>query len=89
MIETTLPATLHEVRGNHQVAIDRTVDISKYVQQAVHCLREAMKEEHGSHLRGGFLRQGDDFLDVIIRLAKCAKSELRTAYYTPEYPESR
>lgn len=81
-----LPETLHETRGGHQVAIDRTKDIHKYVDKAINCLEQAMNNEHGSILRGGYLKQGDDYLDAIIRYANSAKEELRQSY-APEYEE--
>lgn len=76
-----LPEQVHgHSGGGHQVAIDRTHDIHKYVDQAIECLTRAADEGLGCHLRGGNLRQGDDYLDVIIRFAQCAKAELRTTY---------
>lgn len=78
-----LPNQLHEVKGNHQVAIDRTKDILKYVDKAILFLEQAMNKTDGSYLRAGNLRQGDDYLDAIIRFAKCAKQELRIAYGIP------
>ena len=76
-----LPAELHgHSGGNHKVAIDRTRDIHEYVDKAVGCLEMAANENGGAHIRGGNLRQGDDYLDAIIRFAQCAKNELRIAH---------
>ncbi len=76
-----LPNQVHgHSGGNHKVAIDRTRDIHKCVDQAIECLERAADEGLGSHLRGGNLRQADDYLDAIIRFANCAKNELRIAH---------
>lgn len=76
----SFPNQIHEVSGNHRVAIDRTKDIQKYVDEAVAYLTRAYDENCGPFARAGLVRQGDDYLDTIIRFAKCAKNELRKAY---------
>lgn len=77
----TLPAQVHgHCGGNHETALARAGDIAKYVEQAVARLKSAADESLGSHVRGGFLREGDATLDTIIRFAMCAKRELRTAH---------
>lgn len=74
-----LPKTVHEAKGGLQVAIDRTADIAQYVERAVECLTK-VKDEKGEYVRAGYLQQGDETLDTIIRFAKCAKDLLREAY---------
>jgi hypothetical protein len=76
-----LPIQVHgHAGGNHGIAIARTNDIHDYVKQAVQCLTNAADENVGSHIRGGNLREADEFLDTIIRYAQCAKNELRIAH---------
>jgi 3-oxoacyl-ACP reductase-like protein len=75
-----LPATIHEVDGNHRVAIDRAADISKYVTEAVNLLTAAYKQDIGAHHRAGLLREGDETLQTVIRFANCAREYLRSAY---------
>lgn len=83
-MDNPMPKELHKIRGGHQVAIDRTADINNHVNKAVYCLTNALNEEEGSHIRGGNLRQGYDYLETIIRFAKHAQHELRNAYVPPE-----
>jgi hypothetical protein len=83
-----LPNQIHgHSGGNHKVAIDRTADIRKYVEQAVAQLEQARDESFGSFLRGGYLRQADETLNTIIRYAHCAKDELRNQY-CPTYEQA-
>lgn len=69
--------------GSFTVATDRVQDIHKYVDQALACLKIATADDLGPHVRGGALRQADDYLDTVIRFAKCAKETLREADYSP------
>lgn len=77
---SAFPNQIHELSGNHRVAIDRTTDIQKYVDEAVAYLTRAYEKDCAPFARAGMIRQGDDYLDTIIRFAKCAKDELRKAY---------
>lgn len=75
-----LPLTIHEVDGNHRVALDRATDISKYQKQAVKHLYESYHGDLPPRIRAAMVHEADDMLDTIIRFAQCAKEELRTAY---------
>lgn len=74
------PNQIHELSGNHKVAIDRTQDIHRYVDEALAHLSKAYEADCAPFARAGLVKQGDDYLDTVIRFAKCAKDELRRAY---------
>lgn len=75
-----LPEQIHEAKGNASIAIDRTADIRGLADRAVEYLRQSQGDRHGPHLRAGYLKEGDEMLDAIIRYANTAKVELRIAY---------
>lgn len=79
MAKKQFPEQVHRTGGNHLAAIDRTLDIAGYVAKAADLLRKAADDDNGSFERAGFLKQGYDYLDVIIRYANCAKDELLNA----------
>lgn len=74
------PNKIHEVDGNHKVAIDRTEDIHRYVDEALAEPRAAYDTKCAPYVRAGLVQQGNDTLDTIIRFANCAKDELKRAY---------
>ena len=80
-----LPSKVYRagIGGAFTVACDRTKDIRKYVDIAVECLVRAASDDLGSYERAGALQQADDYLDAVIRFAKCAKETLREADYSP------
>jgi hypothetical protein len=78
-VSAKFPEQIFEVGGNHKVAIERTADIHQYVDQALACLKTGY-EDCAPYLRAGLVRQGYDYLDTVIRFAKCAQDELKREY---------
>lgn len=77
----SLPDKLHgAANGNHQNAIRMAERIPGYLASAIEHLKAASSDEHGAHLRGGYLRQGDDLLDTVVRHIESVRRELRVAH---------
>lgn len=74
-----LQQVLHKSNGDYEHALSMAKNIGQYCEKSVSCLQNALSDDHGPNVRGGYLREADDYLDTIIRHAKAVKEALRKA----------
>lgn len=64
----------------HWTAVERAKETTGHLKKAIDCLSSAMDEKLPPPLRGGHLRAGDQYLDMIIQCVTEAKQGLRAAH---------